>query len=102
MRLRLAIPVTLHAGGRRSDATFVDISQHGACIEAAEHFAMDEMLRLECEYLPELVGRVRWRRRPHYGLIFAQTFRFDELARLTAPLQAMAGDAPRPLRRLSA
>jgi hypothetical protein len=87
VRLRLALALQLHAGGRPIDATFVDISQHGACIECAEHLAINQRLRLTSECLPELVGCVRWRRRPFYGLIFEQTFRFDELARLTAPHQ---------------
>lgn len=88
VRMRLALPIRLHAGGRPIEATFVDISQHGACIECAEHLAINQRLRLTSDCLPELVGCVRWRRRPFYGLIFAQTFRFDELARLTAPHQA--------------
>lgn len=88
VRLRLALPLRLHAGGRALDATFVDISQHGACIECGEHLAINQRVRLTSDCLPELVGCVRWRRRPFYGLIFAQTFRFDELARLTAPHQS--------------
>lgn len=88
VRLRLALPLRLHAGGRALDATFIDISQHGACIECGEHLAINQRVRLTSDCLPELVGCVRWRRRPFYGLIFAQTFRFDELARLTAPHQS--------------
>ena len=88
VRLRLALPLRLHAGGRALDATFIDISQHGACIECGEHLAINQRVRLTSDCLPELVGCVRWRRRPFYGLIFEQTFRFDELARLTAPHQS--------------
>jgi hypothetical protein len=96
VRLRLALPLTLHSGGRPLQATFVDISQHGACIECPDHLALDERIRLECGCLPDLDARVRWRRRPLYGLIFEQTFRFDELARLTAPHQAPAPAAAQP------
>lgn len=88
VRLRLALPAVLFAGTRQLDGTFIDISQHGACIECDGYLAVDERVRVAGDVLPELVGRVRWRRRPYYGLIFEQTFRFDELARLTAPLQA--------------
>ena len=95
VRLRLALPLQLHAGNRPIDATFVDISQHGACVECGEHLAINQRLRLTSDCLPELVGCVRWRRRPFYGLIFAQTFRFDELARLTAPHQT--GEAARAI-----
>ena len=88
VRLHLALPLQLHVEGRAIDSTFVDISQHGACIECPEHLAINQRLRLTSDCLPELVGCVRWRRRPFYGLIFEQTFRFDELARLTAPHQS--------------
>jgi hypothetical protein len=98
VRLSLALPAVVLAHGRRLDASFRDISQHGASIACDEYLAMDERVRVDCDWLPELSARVRWRRRPHYGLIFEQTFRFDELARLTAPLQF--GDAPpAPIRR---
>jgi hypothetical protein len=93
VRLRLALPLTLLSGARPLEATFVDISQHGACIECPEHLALDERIRLSCGCLPDLDARVRWRRRPLYGLIFEQTFRFDELARLTAPHQTSAAVA---------
>ena len=98
VRLSLAIPAVVMAHGRRLDASFRDISQHGASIACDEYLAMDERVRVDCDWLPELTARVRWRRRPHYGLIFEQTFRFDELARLTAPLQ-FADEPPTPLRR---
>lgn len=87
VRLRLALPALVLADNRRRIASFLDISQHGACIECAEYLAMDQRVLLESDWLPPLVGRVRWRRQPRYGVIFEQTFRFDELARLTAPLQ---------------
>ena len=98
VRLRLALPALVVAHGRRLDASFRDISQHGAAIACDEYLAMDERVRVDCDWLPPLDARVRWRRRPHYGLIFEQTFRFDELARLIAPLQ-FADDVPAPARR---
>ena len=45
-----------------------------------------EQLLAESPGLPELVGSVRWRRTPLYGLNFEQAFRLDELARITAQL----------------
>lgn len=87
MRLRLELPLVIHAHGEAFEATFVDISQHGAGIQCDDHLAMDERVRLTCKVLPELTAKVRWRRKPLYGLIFEQTFRFDELARLIAPLR---------------
>ncbi|MDP3677382.1 MAG: PilZ domain-containing protein [Novosphingobium sp.] len=76
----------MFAGARRSEALIVDISQHGACIVSDEYLAIDERIRIKGDSLPELTARVRWRRRPLYGLIFEQTFRFDDLARLAARL----------------
>lgn len=99
VRLRLALPALVVADNRRRIASFLDISQHGACIECAEYLAMDQRVLIESEWLPPLVGRVRWRRQPRYGVIFEQTFRFDELARLTAPLQAPIPESPRLSRR---
>lgn len=91
VRLRLNAPIEVFAGTRRTEALFLDISQSGACIASDDFLAIDERVRIQCAGLPELTGRVRWRRRPLYGLNFEQTFRFDELARLTAQLTA-AGD----------
>ena len=86
VRLRLNVPVKVFAGVRRCDGVLVDISQNGACMSSDEPLALDQRIRIECPGLPELAGRVRWRRRPLYGLSFEQTFRFDDLARITAQL----------------
>ena len=92
VRLQLALPVTLSVAGREIAATFRDISQHGACLHCVEHLAMNARIALTGAPLPPLDAHVRWRRAPLYGVIFAQTFRFDELARLTAALEpASAG-----------
>jgi hypothetical protein len=85
VRLRFAMPVVIISGGQRHAAGFRDISQHGASLECAAHLAMGERIRLESTGLPPLDARVRWRRTPYYGVIFEQTFRFDELARLMEP-----------------
>lgn len=101
VRVRFARPVLIIAGGQRLSADFRDISQHGASLECAGHLAMDQRVRLECDALPPLDARVRWRHRPHYGVIFEQTFRFDELARLVAAVQGPTLSS-RPGRRRSA
>lgn len=90
VRLRLKHDVAVFAAGRRSDGLLVDISQHGACIVSDEYLAIDERIRIEGDGLPELSAKVRWRRRPLYGLIFEQTFRLDDLARLAARLTTAA------------
>ena len=94
VRVRLKVPVKAFAGLRRCDGVFIDISQNGACMASDEHLALGQRVRIECPGLlelaglTELVGSVRWRRAPLYGLIFEQTFRLDDLARITAQLAA--------------
>ena len=91
VRVRLKVPVKLYVGVQRCDGVFIDISQNGACLSSNEHLALGQRVRIECPGLPELVGAVRWRRAPLYGLIFEQTFRLDELARITAQLASVEG-----------
>ena len=91
VRVRLNVSVKVFAGMRSYEGVFLDISQNGACMASDEHFALDQRVRIECPGLPELTGRVRWRRSPLYGLIFEQTFRLDDLARITAKLAATEG-----------
>ena len=87
VRLKFALPATLHAQGVHQPVLFRDISQQGACIECPKRLAIDEQVRIDSPLLPPIVAKVRWRREPQYGLIFEHTFRFDQLARLTAPLR---------------
>lgn len=86
VRVRLNVPVKIFAGARRCAGVFIDISQNGACLSSDEHLALGQRVRIECPSLPELVASVRWRRAPLYGLNFEQTFRLDDLARITAQL----------------
>lgn len=88
VRVRLNVPVKVFAGVRRCDGVFIDISQNGACMSSDEHLALGQRVRIECPGLPELIGSVRWRRAPLYGLNFEQTFRLDDLARITAQMAA--------------
>lgn len=88
VRVRFNVPVKVFAGVRHCAGVFVDISQSGVCMASDAHLALDQRIRIECPGLPELTGRVRWRRSPLYGLSFEQTFRLDELARITAQLAA--------------
>ncbi len=91
VRVRLNVPVKVFAGVRRCDGVFIDISQNGACMSSDEHLALGQRVRIECPGLPELFGSVRWRRAPLYGLNFEQTFRLDELARITVQMAAAEG-----------
>ena len=87
VRLRIALDGVLHSGGKAVRVGFSDISQQGACIESEKWLLMNELVRLETGVTPPLYAKVRWRSHPRYGLIFEQTFKLDELARISAPLQ---------------
>lgn len=93
VRLRIALNAIIHSGGEAVSATFRDISQHGACVECDKWLLMNELVRIETAILPPIFAKVRWRSHPRYGLIFEQTFRLDELARIAASLQPAAQHA---------
>lgn len=87
VRLRIALDAVLHSGGEAVRIAFKDISQQGACIESDKWLLMNELVRLETGVAPPLYAKVRWRSHPRYGLIFEHTFKLDELAHISAPLQ---------------
>lgn len=62
------------------DITFENISQQGACIRCESKLALDQRIAIELKGFPLILARVRWRDRPRYGLVFEQTFRYEELA----------------------
>ncbi len=88
IRLRLDLPAQLSFKGSNQIALLRDISQQGALIESSPPLALGQELRLETAGLPELVAKIRWRRKAAHGLVFEQAFRLDELARIAAAIQA--------------
>jgi hypothetical protein len=98
IRLSFNLPAILTAGDDSGPVMIHDISQQGAGIESDRILAIDQLVRLEGQGLPGLhapglYAKVRWRRHPDYGLVFEQTFRLDELARLAGAMQAAAAQA---------
>ena len=87
VRLRIALDAILHSGGEATRIGFQDISQQGACVECEKWLLMNELVRLETGIMPPIYAKVRWRSHPRYGLLFESTFKLDELARISAPLQ---------------
>ena len=75
------IPVKIH-----------DISQQGAKLETAQHFSIDQRVKLRADGLRETEAKVRWRREGMCGLIFEETFQFGELARIIRHLQGHTGE----------
>lgn len=90
VRLRLQLAALISVHGDCTAAVVRDLSQQGAQIESTRHLAMDQQLRLEIQHMSPIFAKVRWRRHPAYGLVFEQTFKLDELARLAALLQPPA------------
>ena len=87
IRLRLDLLVQLSSGGSSQTALLRDISQQGALIESTPQLALGQQLRMEGVGLPALEAKIRWRRMAAHGLVFEQTFRLDELARIAAAVQ---------------
>ena len=83
-RLNISLDAVLCTHGLRTPIVLRDISQRGASIECTGWLMIDELVRIECDKLPNLHAKVRWRRPPRYGLVFEQTFRLDELAQACA------------------
>ncbi|MEO0030874.1 MAG: hypothetical protein RIS94_632 [Pseudomonadota bacterium] len=86
VRLRIALDAVLHSGREAVRIAFQDISQQGARITCEKWLLMNELVRLETGVTPAVFAKVRWRQHPNYGLVFEQTFKLDELARISAPL----------------
>ncbi len=87
VRLQLAVSGVLHAGGEAVPVVFRNLSQQGARVDCDKWLLMNELVRIETGVIPPIYAKVRWRSQPSYGLIFEQTFKLDELARISAPLQ---------------
>lgn len=86
VRLRVKLAASIRIHGDRSEALVHDLSQQGAQIHSARHLAVGQQVCLEVEHLAPIIAKVRWRRHPAYGLVFEQTFRLDEFARVAAVL----------------
>lgn len=84
LRLRTLITGELGWGHDSCDIVFENLSQQGAGIICDERLAIDQLVRVRMGPLPQFYAKVRWRKKPHYGLIFEQTLTFEELARLVA------------------
>lgn len=87
VRVRLPLSAVLVVGGEAIPVELRDLSQQGAQLGCEAWVAVDQQVRLEVPGLAPIVAKVRWRRPPGVGLVFEQTFRLDDFARLVARLQ---------------
>ncbi|QYU69032.1 PilZ domain-containing protein [Leptolyngbya sp. 15MV] len=88
LRLTIELPVILSLVGQEHHAIVRNLSQQGARIECEQRIAIDQIVRLRAEHLPEVRAKVRWRRGSEYGLVFEDTFLLAEFAELAALLQS--------------
>jgi hypothetical protein len=91
IRINLQRPADVTADGVVSPALLLDLSQHGARIEAGRKFALEQKLWLAIGDRPARFGCVRWRRGYRHGLVLQQSFRLDELAGYALALQPFDG-----------
>lgn len=99
LHLRDPLPITLHSGEPPVYALLEDISQHGAALQCDCRLPIGQSFELADAPLGPIEARVRWRRGARYGVVFQQSFRLDDLARLVARLQQPPSTAQRPDKR---
>lgn len=92
VRLRLRVPAVISSRGATHAASLRDLSQNGARIAAAAAFDFDQRLRIDTPGLPTIEARVRWRSHAECGVVFEQTIRLDDFARMVAALPREAAD----------
>jgi hypothetical protein len=90
LRLSIRFPAVVTVNGESIDVTICNLSREGARIESAHRFARGQKLTVQARGIPAIMGIVRWRREPDYGVVFQQLFTFEELARLATTLQPIA------------
>ena len=86
VRVKVEVPCDLLVGIRRVGATIHNLSQQGALISTTEKLSLLQRVKIRAEGMPEIAGKVRWRRNDSYGLSFEDTFQFAQLAALAFEL----------------
>ena len=87
LRLAIAMPLTISSLTGKAEAITLNMSQQGARIECDSVFAIDQTVRVQSEFMPEIRCKVRWRKDSNYGVVFDNTFTLQEFALLAARLQ---------------
>jgi len=93
IRLELSVPGIVIAGDVASATVVRNISRYGARIETDRFLALQQKVVVDIPGAARINASICWRSSQHFGLVFRQTFTFEELARLAAVLQPFAGDA---------
>ena len=90
VRVNVEVPCDLLVGIRRVPGTIHNLSQQGALITTLDKLSLMQRVKIQAEGMPEITGKVRWRRNDSYGLSFEDTFQFAELAALAFDLRRAA------------
>lgn len=90
VRVNVEVPCDLLIGVRRVPGTIHNLSQQGALITTLEKLSLMQRVKIRADGMPEITGKVRWRRNDSYGLSFEDTFQFAELAALAFELRRAA------------
>lgn len=90
VRVNVEVPCDLLVGIRRVPGTIHNLSQQGALITTLDKLSLMQRVKIRAEGMPEITGKVRWRRNDSYGLSFEDTFQFAELAALAFELRRAA------------
>ncbi len=90
VRVNIEVPCDLLVGIRRVPGTIHNLSQQGALIATVERLSLMQRVKIRADGMPEITGKVRWRRNDSYGLSFEDTFQFAELAALAFDLRRSA------------
>jgi len=86
VRVNLEVPCELLVGIRRVGGKIHNLSQQGALISTPEKLSLIQRVKIRAEGMPEIAGKVRWRRNDSYGLSFEDNLQFAELAALVFQL----------------
>lgn len=87
IRLHFKIPATVIADDIGNAAVVHNISRYGARIESERHLALQQKVILDIAGAARINASICWRSGKLFGLVFRQTFTFEELAKLAAMLQ---------------
>jgi hypothetical protein len=90
LRLNVEASAEICWGGWTVPVSILNLSREGAAIECDQRLSRDQLVRLEIGGLKTIYAKVRWRRGTRYGLVFENTFSFEELAATLVRLNSKA------------
>lgn len=98
IRLHFRVPALAIADEMATETIVHNISRYGARIETDRYLALQQKVIVDIAGAARINASVCWRSGRLYGLVFRQTFTFEELARLAAVLQPFESVADVPAR----